>query len=347
MTLAASARSRSLSARRMASCGGSTRVVIVLRRQVEVGNEREHDPEHRAPAPHAAEVDAAAVVLHDLVGDGQAEPGARVLGREERVEDAVGGRRRNSRSAVLHLEPQPPIERAPYAPRWITALAPAQAERESPARRHGVERVGHQVDERPIERFLVGLDRRDVARELPGDGDVARLDPVLVELHDPLQERRESDEGERHARRPGQLEQTLDDPIDALELARHHALEALAEARVVEPARHRLMNVRKDVSGFLISWARPAARVPTAARRSERRSWLSSWRTTVRSRRMPTAPRSLPSPPLSGAVDSSTGSALPFRRRSVSGTWPIGARLVSVSMRMSPISGVSPNTSVQ
>src|SRR5438034_11761050 len=95
-----------------------------------------------------------------------------------------------------------------------------------------------QVDERPIERFLVGLDRRDVARELPGDGDVARLDPVLVELHDPLQERRESDEGERHARRPGQLEQTLDDPIDALELARHHALEALAEARVVEPARH-------------------------------------------------------------------------------------------------------------
>ena len=109
----------------------------------------------------------------------------------------------------------------------------------------------------------------------------------------------------------------------------------------------RLMNVRKDVSGFLISWARPAARVPTAASRSERRSWLSSWRTTVRSRRMPTAPRSLPSPPLSGAVDSSTGSPLPLRRRSVSGTLPMGARLASVSIRMSPISGVSPKTSVQ
>src|SRR5262249_61683247 len=53
-----------------------------------------------------------------------------------------------------------------------------------------------------------------------------------------LEERREADEGERHARRPGQLEQALDDPIDALELARHHALEAIAEARVVEPGRH-------------------------------------------------------------------------------------------------------------
>src|SRR5262249_62056999 len=107
MTLVTSARRRSLSARRTATRGGSTRVVIVLRRQLEVDNEREHDPEHRAAASHASEIDAATMVLHDLVGNRQAQAGPRVLGGEERVEDAIGGRRRNSSSTVLHLDAQP------------------------------------------------------------------------------------------------------------------------------------------------------------------------------------------------------------------------------------------------
>src|SRR5215467_14379408 len=115
MTLAVSARRRSLSARRIATRDGSTRVVIVLRRQLEIGDEREHDPEHRAAASHAPKIDAATMVLHDLVGNRQAQAGARVFRGEERVEYAIGDRRRNSPSTVLHLDAQPAVERAPDA----------------------------------------------------------------------------------------------------------------------------------------------------------------------------------------------------------------------------------------
>ncbi len=59
------------------------------------------------------------------------------------------------------------------------------------------------------------------------------------------------------------------------------------------------------------------------------------------------APRSLPSPPLSGAVLNSIGSEEPFRRRSVSGTLVIGAWLARVSVRRSLMSGVWANSSVQ
>ena len=107
------------------------------------------------------------------------------------------------------------------------------------------------------------------------------------------------------------------------------------------------LNVSSEVSGFLISWASPAASVPRAARRSERRSWLSSARTSERSRMTPTAPRSLPSRPFRGEVPNSIGSPLPFRRRSVIGTGAMGAHEASVSIRISPSSDVWAKTSVQ
>src|SRR5712691_3208005 len=166
MTLAASARSRSFSAMRSAGWGASMRVVIVPRREVQIGDEREHDPERRPGARHTPEIDAAAVLLHDLVRDGQPEPGARGLRGEERVEDAVGRRGRNPRSAVLDLDLHATVEATPRARGRIAALAPAQAEREPAALRHGLQRVGQQIDERPVERLLVGLDGRHVAGEL-------------------------------------------------------------------------------------------------------------------------------------------------------------------------------------
>src|SRR5712692_8317906 len=125
MTLVASARSRSFSAMRSAGWGGSTRVVVMLRREVQVGNEREHDPKHRSAARHAPEDDAAAVVLHDLVRDGQPEPGAGVLGGEERIEDAIGRRGRDPRPAVLHLDLHAAVEGPADTRGRLAAIAPA------------------------------------------------------------------------------------------------------------------------------------------------------------------------------------------------------------------------------
>src|SRR5262245_53397595 len=76
-----------------------------------IGEQREHDPEDGAAARNGSEVDAAAVVLDDLVGQGQAQPGTAVLGREERVEDAIGVPGRDADAAVLDLHADAPPRR--------------------------------------------------------------------------------------------------------------------------------------------------------------------------------------------------------------------------------------------
>ena len=106
------------------------------------------------------------------------------------------------------------------------------------------------------------------------------------------------------------------------------------------------LNVMMDVSGFLISWARPAASVPSAARRSERRSCSSSWRTGVRSRRIATTPSACPSAPRRGVVATSTGIGGPSPRGSTSKTCGTPTRVRSVSRSRSRSSGTWWNTSV-
>src|SRR4029077_6023277 len=90
----------------------------------------------------AAEVDAAAVVFHDLVREGQSQPGAAVLRGEERVEDAVGGARTDALAAVGDLDAHAARAGRGMAPRQRgAAIGPADPQRETPAGRHGVERV--------------------------------------------------------------------------------------------------------------------------------------------------------------------------------------------------------------
>src|SRR5262249_41938694 len=157
-----------------------------------------------------------------------------------RIEDTVGERGRDSRSAVRHLDLYASVEGAPDARRRIAFVAPAEAEREPAALRHGLERVGDEGDDRAMERLRVGLDRGHVAGELPHDGDAGHLDLVVVELDDPVHQRRQPDEREGQSRWPRQLEQALDDVVDAVDLTGHDALETLTEVRVVESARDTL-----------------------------------------------------------------------------------------------------------
>src|SRR5262249_9034388 len=123
MTLAVSQRNRSLSTPASAGRAGSVHVVIALGRRAQVRHERQQDAERRSGSGHAAEVDAAAMVLHDLVRDGEPEPGPRLLGGEERIEDTVGERGRNSRAAVHHLDLYATVEGPPDARRRIAFVA--------------------------------------------------------------------------------------------------------------------------------------------------------------------------------------------------------------------------------
>src|SRR5206468_7233365 len=64
-----------------------------------------------------------------------------------------------------------------------------------------------------------------------------RLETVAVQLEHALEKRRQPQRLEREARGAGQLQQPLDDGVDALELARDDRLELLAEVRILEASR--------------------------------------------------------------------------------------------------------------
>ena len=65
---------------------------------------REDHPEGGPGARHAAEGDAAAMVLDDLVGEGEAKACSGGLGGEEWVEDLVGLGRGDSFARILDLD---------------------------------------------------------------------------------------------------------------------------------------------------------------------------------------------------------------------------------------------------
>src|SRR5262249_60176799 len=66
----------------------------------------QHHAEAAALANHGAGLDAGAVVVHEALGDGQAEPSPLPgrLGREERIEDPAEILGRNARALVLQLD---------------------------------------------------------------------------------------------------------------------------------------------------------------------------------------------------------------------------------------------------
>src|SRR6185436_19287678 len=65
-----------------------------------------HGERRAAVGPVRTEIDPAAVLLHDPVGDRKTEAGAvpRVLRREERIEDAVSRARGDPGAVVLDLD---------------------------------------------------------------------------------------------------------------------------------------------------------------------------------------------------------------------------------------------------
>src|SRR5262245_24611560 len=200
-----------------------------------LGYERQHDAEDRPRAGRAAEVDRAAVVFHDLVGEGQAEPGARLLGREERVEDTIRLGHRDAGPRIFDLDADAASECTAARRVHAVAIGPGHTEGQPAAGPHGLQRIGDHVDDGAVQSLLVGMDRRHVARVLASDDDATRLDLVEVELDHPVHEHRQADQGEAQPGRPGQLEEPLDDLVDTLQLARHYAHEPLAIVLVVEP----------------------------------------------------------------------------------------------------------------
>jgi hypothetical protein len=96
------------------------------------------------------------------------------------------------------------------------------------------EGIGDQVHKGLIEILRIGLDGRAVARVLALDIDRVALDLVGVEVERAVEQLGKPNRLKDEARRAGQLEKLLHDGVDPFELVRDHALEALAEARIIE-----------------------------------------------------------------------------------------------------------------
>src|SRR4029450_2732042 len=96
---------------------------IALARRA-LGCERKEHGEHRADARRAPEPDAPAVILDDLVGEGEAESSAFRLRGEEWIEHFLGLRGRDSATGVLDLDAHPPAR--PRASRGVERAPPVR-----------------------------------------------------------------------------------------------------------------------------------------------------------------------------------------------------------------------------
>src|SRR3972149_6908206 len=168
------------------------------------------------PSPRAApEADRPAVVLHDLVGEGQPQAGAAGLRREERVEDLPGRGGRNPPPGILDLHLQAALVQAGRTPAHeIGPLTPARPERQTTSALHCVQRVSHQVDQGAVEMLGVGLYRREPAGVLPDGGHPLRLDLPRVEFQHPVQQLRHVARPEAQERGARQLQEPLPDRVD-------------------------------------------------------------------------------------------------------------------------------------
>src|SRR6185369_6788546 len=145
------------------SPGGKTSPkVVAMRPRLRRGirEERQHDAKDGPAADGIAEVDAAAVVLDDLVGQRQSETGPPGLGAEEGIEHTVGVGGWNADAGVLDLDAHPAGAgwRPAPGPHEVVVVAPAHPQREVSPGGHGVERVAHEVDQRLVDRLGVDPD---------------------------------------------------------------------------------------------------------------------------------------------------------------------------------------------
>src|SRR5918993_3937952 len=127
----------------------------------------ERDAEGGAATGRALDGDVAGVLLHDAVGDGEAEAGAApdALGREERVVEAGDVLGRDADAGVDDLDGDGAVGAA--------AALGGRAERDATARGDGVARVQQQVREDLLELARVAEDGRQFVRELARDLDLA------------------------------------------------------------------------------------------------------------------------------------------------------------------------------
>src|SRR5262245_38656881 len=104
-------------------------------------DQRKKETEGRPHAGRATEGDGAPMVLDDLVGQGEPEPGTSLLGREEGVEDPVRGRKRDAVSGIFDLDLDAPPRSAPCELGPVLVVAPAGPQRQTAAGAHRLQRV--------------------------------------------------------------------------------------------------------------------------------------------------------------------------------------------------------------
>src|SRR5262249_22114237 len=160
--------------------------------------------EDGSPSGRRINLDRSLVIVHDAVGDGQAEPGALGLRRVEGIEDAGQDIGRDAGARVAHHQPN----------RWVAARDDLRLERDLTSAVQGVAGVGHEIHHYLLERVNLSVNRRKTREEGPTYDDVGLGQLFLEEKERVLHDLVEIDASPLAGRLPGEGEQAVGDAGD-------------------------------------------------------------------------------------------------------------------------------------
>src|SRR5581483_1222191 len=212
---------RSSSATRMRAPGLSDMVGSPL--------DRQRDREDGSAAGLALRAQHATVLRHDALRDGEAEPGASALGREERCEDAREVLGPDARALITHVDRQELL--AAVRARDVVGRLHAGGHDDRPAAGRHLDRVPREVQEDLRQPAAIADDRRQARVVAPDEMDAVRCAGPF-DREDAVDDLVDVDGGALEPRRAGQVEELGHEAVQPVDLA-DDDLRALAQAVLV------------------------------------------------------------------------------------------------------------------
>ena len=207
------------------------------------------------------------MLAYDALTDAQAQARSLGPGREERIEDARQGGCRDAGTVVpdLHLDDiedgrlaprKQPVRGAAAEPPALRRALPRGGDRDEdfPSLRQGLQRVHEDVQEHLENLVVVDVELRNPVRPVDAQQDVLADRQLVDERERLLQSGQDGVAGELRRRRPRELEQALDDSIEARDFLQDQVGELPAGIPALDPPLQELRrgsDARERVSNFM------------------------------------------------------------------------------------------------
>ena len=212
------------------------------------------------------------MLLHDAVGQGQAEPEPPRLRGDEGVEDPIEQLGGNALALVgdLDLDQRPGPRAQIDAPPEHGVEGQPRGEREPSPARHGLDPVLDEVLEHLDEAVRVGPEGREARIVAPHELDLVGARRRLPEQGHAIEQLVEVHEPEGQGQRASEIQERLHHAIDAIDLGQHDASRAPGTGPhrpARPPAAGRRPGSRRAGCGSRARGPAPSAPAPRAARR--------------------------------------------------------------------------------